>query len=56
MRPIAEMSPRFKAGIAGLLYLIIFITAPSGAASAIAGENVYKSRIRYRRGPFLSPV
>jgi hypothetical protein len=34
MRPIAEMSPRIKAGIAGLLYLIIFITAPSGAATA----------------------
>jgi hypothetical protein len=28
------MSPRIKAGIAGLLYLIIFITAPSGAATA----------------------
>jgi hypothetical protein len=34
MNRIAEMSPRFKARIAGLLYLLIFITAPSGAASA----------------------
>jgi hypothetical protein len=34
MRPIAEMSPRFKAGIAGFMYLLIFITAPSGAATA----------------------
>jgi hypothetical protein len=34
MRPIAEMSPRFKARIAGLMYLLIFITAPSGAATA----------------------
>jgi hypothetical protein len=34
MTPIAEMSPRFKAGIAGLMYLLIFITAPSGAATA----------------------
>jgi hypothetical protein len=34
MRPIAEMSPRFKAGIAGFMYLVIFITAPSGAATA----------------------
>lgn len=28
------MSPRFKARIAGLMYLLIFITAPSGAATA----------------------
>jgi uncharacterized membrane protein (DUF485 family) len=34
MRPIADMSPRFKAGLAGLLYVLIFITAPSGAATA----------------------
>jgi hypothetical protein len=34
MKPIAAMSPRFKARIGGLLYLLIFITAPSGAASA----------------------
>jgi hypothetical protein len=34
MRPITEMSPRFKARIAGLMYLLIFITAPSGAATA----------------------
>jgi hypothetical protein len=34
MRPIAEMSPRFKARMAGLMYLLIFITAPSGAATA----------------------
>jgi hypothetical protein len=25
MRPIAEMSPRFKAGMAGLLYVLIFV-------------------------------
>jgi hypothetical protein len=34
MKPIAAMSPRFKARMAGLLYLLIFITAPSGAATA----------------------
>jgi len=34
MRPIAEVSPRFKARMAGLMYLLIFITAPSGAATA----------------------
>jgi hypothetical protein len=34
MRPIAEMSPRFKAGMAGLMYVLIFVTAPSGAATA----------------------
>jgi Domain of unknown function (DUF4386) len=34
MRPIAEMSPSFKARIAGLMYLLIFIAAPSGAATA----------------------
>lgn len=28
------MSPRFKARMAGLMYLLIFITAPSGAATA----------------------
>lgn len=28
------MSPRFKARIAGVLYLLIFITAPSGAETA----------------------
>jgi hypothetical protein len=28
------MSPRFKARVAGLMYLFIFITAPSGAATA----------------------
>jgi hypothetical protein len=33
-RRIADMSPRLKARIAGLLYLLIFIAAPSGAASA----------------------
>ena len=33
-RRIAGASPRLKAGIAGLLYLLIFITAPSGAATA----------------------
>jgi hypothetical protein len=34
MRFHKEMSPRLKARIAGLLYLLIFISAPSGAASA----------------------
>jgi hypothetical protein len=34
MRPIAAISPNFKARIAGLMYLLIFITAPSGAATA----------------------
>ncbi|NNM61220.1 MAG: DUF4386 domain-containing protein [Steroidobacteraceae bacterium] len=34
MRPIAEMSPRFKARIAGLMYLLIFVMAPSGASTA----------------------
>jgi hypothetical protein len=34
MKPLAEMSPRFKARIAGLMYLLIFITAPSGASTA----------------------
>lgn len=34
MKPLAQMSPRFMARIAGLLYLLIFITAPSGAESA----------------------
>jgi hypothetical protein len=33
-RLIPEMSPRLEARVAGLLYLIIFISAPSGAASA----------------------
>jgi hypothetical protein len=33
-RLIAQLSPRLKARIAGLLYLLIFITAPSGAATA----------------------
>jgi hypothetical protein len=30
---IAETSPRLKARIAGILYLLIFIVAPSGAAT-----------------------
>ena len=33
-KPIALASPRIKARIAGLLYLLIFIAAPSGAATA----------------------
>jgi Domain of unknown function (DUF4386) len=32
--PIAGASPRLKARVAGLLYLLIFIAAPSGAARA----------------------
>jgi Domain of unknown function (DUF4386) len=38
MKPIAELSPRFKARMAGLLYLLIFLTAPSGAATATPGK------------------
>jgi len=33
-KPIAVASPRIKARVAGLLYLLIFIAAPSGAATA----------------------
>jgi hypothetical protein len=33
-KPIAGASPRLKARIVGLLYLIIFIAAPRGAATA----------------------
>ena len=33
-KPIAGASPRIKARIAGLLYLLIFIAAPSSAATA----------------------
>jgi hypothetical protein len=33
-KPIEVASPRIKARIAGLLYLLIFIAAPSGAATA----------------------
>ena len=33
-KPIAVASPRIKARIAGFLYLLIFIAAPSGAATA----------------------
>ena len=34
MERIAAASPRLKARIAGVLYLLIFVAAPSGAASA----------------------
>ena len=34
------VSPRLKAGIAGLLYLIIFIAAPSGAAAATPARMI----------------
>jgi hypothetical protein len=33
-KQIAEVSPRLKARIAGFCYVLIFIAAPSGAASA----------------------
>ena len=33
-KAIARMPPRLKARIAGLMYLVVFIAAPSGAASA----------------------
>jgi Domain of unknown function (DUF4386) len=39
-RLIAEVSPRLKARIAGLLYLLIFITAPSGAATATPAKMI----------------
>src|ERR1700728_1214701 len=39
-KPIAGASPRLKARIAGLLYLIIFIAAPSGAATATPAKMV----------------
>jgi hypothetical protein len=38
MRPIAEMSPRFKARIASLLYLIIFLNPTAG---------IFYKRLRY---------
>ncbi len=34
IRQISQASPRFKASIAGLLYVLIFVAAPSGAATA----------------------
>lgn len=39
-RLIPEVSPRLNARIAGLLYLIIFIAAPSGAATATPAKMV----------------
>jgi|SRR6202050_1536330 len=39
-KPIAGASPRLKARIAGLLYLIIFIAAPSGAATATPAKMI----------------
>jgi Domain of unknown function (DUF4386) len=37
---IAEASPRLKARIAGALYLLIFIAAPSGAATATPANMI----------------
>jgi Domain of unknown function (DUF4386) len=39
-KPIAGASPRLKARIAGLLYLLIFIAAPSGAATATPAKMI----------------
>jgi len=37
---IAGASPRLKARIAGLLYLLIFVAAPSGAATATPAKMI----------------
>jgi Domain of unknown function (DUF4386) len=39
-KQIAGASPRLKARIAGLLYLLIFIAAPSGAATATPAKMI----------------
>jgi Domain of unknown function (DUF4386) len=39
-KQLAGASPRLKARVAGLLYLLIFIAAPSGAATATAAKMV----------------
>ena len=38
LEPVREASPRLKARTAGALYLLIFIAAPSGAATATAAR------------------
>jgi hypothetical protein len=40
LKRIAEASPRLKARIAGVLYLLIFIAAPSGAATATPAKMI----------------
>jgi len=40
MERIAETSPGLKARIAGILYLLIFIAAPSGAATATPAKMI----------------
>jgi len=40
MERIAGASPRLKARIAGLLYLLIFVAAPSGAATATPAKMI----------------
>ncbi|MFZ3218044.1 MAG: DUF4386 domain-containing protein [Candidatus Acidiferrales bacterium] len=39
-KPTARESPRLKARIAGLLYLVIFLAAPSGAATATPAKLI----------------
>ena len=46
-RRIAGASPRLKARIAGLLYLLIFIAAPSGAATAMPAKMIIKEVAGY---------
>ncbi len=40
MKRITDASPRLKARMAGFLYLLIFITAPSDATTATAGKLI----------------
>jgi hypothetical protein len=40
IKPIASASPRLRARIAGLLYMVIFIAAPSGAENATPAKMV----------------
>lgn len=40
MKPTTEASPRLKARIAGVLYLLIFIAAPTGAATATPARMI----------------
>ncbi len=40
LKRIADASLRLEAGMAGFLYLLIFITAPSGATTATMGKLI----------------
>lgn len=40
MKPTKEASPRLKARIAGVLYLLIFLVAPTGAATATPARMI----------------